>query len=122
MQVGGSFVMSTDIDKWISGETDFFVNLGKAQRGTPFWKRTHSVIAFVVSTGCVLTVIGFVSSSLFSAQAPISARSAPIPALPVPSRLPDPSTIAADDHSTFKPVIRLPIAPQSDLTEQANAF
>jgi hypothetical protein len=119
MEVGGSPVMSTDIDNWISGETDVFFNPGKAQKRNPFWKRTHYVIAIVVSTGCVLTVIGFVSSSLFSAQAPISARSAPIPALPVPSRLPAPPTIAADNHSTFKPVIRLPIAPQSDLTEQS---
>jgi hypothetical protein len=51
-------------------------------------------------------VIGFVSSRLFSA---------------LPSRLPAPPTIAAGNQSTFKPVIR-PIEPQSDLTEQANAF
>ena len=37
--------MSTGIDKWISGETDVFFNPGKAQKGSPFWKRTHSVIA-----------------------------------------------------------------------------
>lgn len=114
--------MSTDINKWVSGETDVFFNPGKAQKGPPFWKRTHSVIAVVVSAGCALTAIGFVSSSLFSAQAPISAPSAHIPVLPVPSRLPAPPTIAADNQSTFKPVIRLPIEPQSDLTEQANAF
>ena len=114
--------MSTDIEKWISGETDAFFNPGEPQKGSPFWKRTRPAIAIVVSAGCVLTVIGFVSSRLFFAQAPISARSAHIPALPVPSRSPAPPIIAANNHSTFKPVIRLPISPQSDLTEQANAF
>jgi hypothetical protein len=120
IEAGGPSVMSTDIDKWISGETDAFFNPGEPQKGSPFWKRIHPVIAIVIAAGCVL--IGFVSSSLFSAQAPISARSAHTPALPVPSRLPAPPTIAADNQSTFKPVIRLPIEPQSDLTEQANAF
>src|SRR3954451_933056 len=58
MEAGGSSVMSTDIKKWISGETDVFFNPGKAQKGSPFWKRAHYVIAIVVSAGCVLTVIG----------------------------------------------------------------
>src|SRR5438105_4326702 len=91
IEAGGPSFMSTDIDKWISGETDAFFNPGEPQKRTPFWKRTHPVIAIVVAAGCVL--IGFVSSSLFSAQAPISARSAHTPALPVPSRLAGPPTI-----------------------------
>jgi hypothetical protein len=33
MEAGGSSVMSTDIEKWISGETDVFFNSGKLQKG-----------------------------------------------------------------------------------------
>lgn len=123
--------MSTDIEKWISGETDVFFNSGKLQKGPCFWKRP---VALVVTAGCVLTVFGFATSRLFSAQAPISAppaaplRTATIPALPVPSPevartpLPAPPASATDHQPTSKVVIRLPDEPQSDLTERANAF
>ena len=124
--------MSTDIEKWISGETDVFFNPGKPQKGSSFWKRTHPVIITVVAAGCVLTVIGFVSSRLLSAQAPISApsaaplRTASIPALPVPefagTSLPAPPASAVDKAVIRLPGIKLPDEPQSDLTEQANAF
>jgi hypothetical protein len=145
MKAGESSVMSTDISKWISGETDAFFDPGKPQKRSPFTKRTHSGIAIAVAVGCVFTVIGFVSSKLLSAQAPNSAPSAHVPsqakppawagisALPVPSPevartpFPAPPASAADNQSTFKPVIRLPVIripnePQSNLTEQANAF
>jgi hypothetical protein len=53
MEAGGSSVMSTDIEKWISGETDVFFNSGKLQKGPCFWKRP---VALVVTAGCTYRV------------------------------------------------------------------
>ena len=71
----------TDINKWISGETDRFFHPGKPPKGSSFWKVGHPLIAIVGAIACALTVIGFVSSRLFSAQTSISAPSAKAPLL-----------------------------------------